>query len=112
MTEGDKTRPRVLAARKRQERLDRFRDEYGERGVAILDLLVRYDPAGLVKSGAPPVQYTTDAGPVCQTLLNAESLEDARCIVQHVLNKCFQECGEASDPLVRAIWSAWNRSNT
>jgi hypothetical protein len=110
MTEEPKPWLRELARRKRQERRDRFAHEYGERCVAVLDALIQSDPGGLVAAGAPPVQYTTEAGPICRRLRGAKTLEDARRAVREVLRDYFPDARAPDyEELAGAIWRAWER---
>lgn len=105
--------------------LDDLRRERGEVFWAVLELISRADPEGLLGIGAPPDEYEPEARTIYSRLPEARSAPDVRRIVEEEFNRWFGtthgEHGAKSvdanyrisnpstdlNALATAIWRTW-----
>jgi hypothetical protein len=113
MTDAQVPEERVRASH--MERWECFREEYGDIGIAVLEILIRHDPASLVVAGAPSVQYTTEAGPLCARLSATTSSSDVTGLVYQVMLEMFGKViadREAHyDQIGQEVWDVWKDQN-
>lgn len=94
--------------RKARNRRDRLRKQSGERALVVLDVLIAHDPARLIAAGAPPEQYTTEAGPIAERLRAVSSSDEAAQVVRDVLEEYLGESWGNMQQLAADVWEAWS----
>ncbi len=113
------TQEKVLRA------LDELRLERGETFWAVLEIISRADPEGLLKMGAPPDEYEPEARTIYPRLSEARSTQDVRRILDEEFKQWFsagqsvhgeqwvdedyQIANQSTDldTLATAIWRFW-----
>src|SRR5579884_1313008 len=74
-----------------REVLDDMRGRYGEVYALILEAISHSDPAGLLRAGFPPDEYSREAEEIYLRLPGTPSVDDVRQLMRDVFVDCFSE---------------------